>query len=112
MECCGLVLGEAGGVRILPAANVSPDPSRHFEIDPVILIAAEKFARAGGPTVLGCYHSHPNGLGQPSPTDAALAAPDGRLWAIIAGGAVHWFRSGPDGAIHGRFTPVSVAIAG
>ncbi|MBS0477586.1 MAG: M67 family metallopeptidase [Proteobacteria bacterium] len=97
-ECCGLLLGQ--GVRIecaLPAANVHPDPLRHFEIDPAALIAAYRAARAGGPQVLGYYHSHPNGRAGPSETDRRAASGDGRIWAIIAAGDVLFWRDGPDG---------------
>jgi len=84
LECCGLLLGE--GERITaaqPAANVHPAPRTHFEIDPAALIAAHRAARAGGPQVLGYYHSHPQGPPDPSATDQAEAAGDGRVWAII-----------------------------
>ncbi|MFC0588513.1 M67 family metallopeptidase [Novosphingobium aquiterrae] len=88
-ECCGLLLGQ--GVRIeraVPAANVHPDPARHFEIDPAALITAHKAERSGGAQLLGYYHSHPNGRADPSPSDRAQAAGDGRLWAIVANEAV------------------------
>ena len=76
-EVCGLLLGAGRRIdAILPAANVASDPSRHFELDPVTLIAAHRAARAGGPAVIGHYHSHPSGVAAPSPTDAACAAPD------------------------------------
>ncbi len=93
LECCGLLLGQ--GARLLelrPAANVHPAPERHFEIDPAALIAAHRAARAGGLQVLGYYHSHPNGLAQPSATDRAGASGDGRIWAIVAGDTVTWWR--------------------
>lgn len=97
-ECCGLLLGQGGTVEIaVTAANVHPDPARHFEIDPAALIAAHRTARAGGPQVLGYYHSHPNGRAEPSATDAAQASGDGRIWAIIAAGAVTWWRDAPHG---------------
>jgi len=102
-EACGLLLGEVeeGGIArvaaLLPAANVHAEPQRFFEIDPAVLIAATRAARQGGPQVLGCYHSHPSGVAAPSATDAAMAAHDGKLWAIVARGAVRWWRDGPDG---------------
>lgn len=102
-EACGLLLGPAqeGGIArvasLLPAANVHPDPERFFEIDPAVLIAATRAARQGGPHVLGCYHSHPSGVAAPSATDAAMAAHDGKLWAIVAADAITWWRDGPDG---------------
>jgi desampylase len=80
-----------------PCANIHPQPERHFEIDPAALIAALRAARAGGPEVLGYYHSHPAGSTAPSATDRAMASGDGRLWAIIAGGEIGWWRDGAKG---------------
>jgi proteasome lid subunit RPN8/RPN11 len=85
-EVCGLLLGEGDRIdRIVPTANVAADPTRWFEIDPVALFAALRAERAGGPRVIGHYHSHPNGSAQPSPRDAAAAEP-GKLWLIVGGG--------------------------
>jgi proteasome lid subunit RPN8/RPN11 len=102
-ECCGLLLGhgEPGGVgRIdsaLPAANVSDEPLRRFEIDPLALLAAHKAARAGGPQVLGYYHSHPVGHPVPSAADCEHSTGDLRIWAIIAGGQVAFWRDSGNG---------------
>lgn len=107
-ECCGLLLGKAGRVAMArPAANVDPEPERHFEIDPKALISAHRAQRAGGLEVLGYYHSHPNGRAEPSAEDRAQASGDGRVWAIIAGGAVTWWRDAPD-----RFEPLPTRLAG
>ena len=93
LECCGLLLGRGGTVNAAqPAANVHPGPADHFEIDPAALIAAHRAARAGGPQVLGYYHSHPNGRAGPSAADQAQASGDGRIWAIVAAGGVSWWR--------------------
>lgn len=106
-ECCGLLLGRFGRIQTLqPTANVHPDPSRHFEIDPHALIAAHKAARGGGPQVIGYYHSHPTGDPTPSATDRASAAHDGRVWAIVAGREVRFFRDGEEG-----FVALSYAVA-
>ena len=97
-ECCGLLLGEGGRItHAHPTANVHPDPATHFEIDPAALIAAYKAEREGGPRILGYYHSHPNGRAEPSPTDRASAARDGKVWAIVAGTQIRFFRDGEDG---------------
>lgn len=97
-ECCGLLLGKGWRIaQALPAANVHPDPARRFEIDPAALIAAHKEAREGGPDILGYYHSHPSGPAEPSATDRAEASHDGRVWAIVAGGAIGWWRDGGTG---------------
>ncbi|WP_374531181.1 Mov34/MPN/PAD-1 family protein [Novosphingobium sp.] len=99
-EACGLLLGQGDMIETaLPCANVHPQPERHFEIDPAALIAAHRAARAGGPEVLGYYHSHPNGRAEPSVTDRAMAAGDGRVWAIVASGAVSLWRDGPAGFV-------------
>jgi proteasome lid subunit RPN8/RPN11 len=106
LECCGLLLGQGNRIdRAMPCANVHPQPERHFEIDPAALIAAHRAARAGGPEVLGYYHSHPGGSAEPSATDRAMASGDGRVWAIVAGGAVGWWRDGPQG-----FEPLSLRV--
>lgn len=104
-EACGLLLGE--GARVVAAtaeANVHPEPHRHFEIDPAALIAAHKAARAGGPALLGYWHSHPTGLAHPSATDRAHATGDGRIWAIVANGTLTVWRDDPKG-----FEPLSYA---
>ena len=94
-EVCGLLLGHSGCIaEARPAANVAPDPARHFELDPAALLAAHKAARAGGPAIMGHYHSHPGGCPEPSATDAACAAPDGSLWLILGRGKARlWIAS-------------------
>ncbi len=106
-ECCGLLLGK--GLRVLeacPAANLAADPLRHFEIDPAALIAAHRAERSGGPQLLGYYHSHPAGHPLPSATDCEHASGDGRVWAIVAGGEVRFYRDGPGG-----FASMEVVVA-
>ena len=97
-EACGLLLGEGG--RITEArgtANIHPTPATHFEIDPQALIDAHRAARAGGPQVLGYFHSHPSGPAEPSATDRGSASGDGRVWAIIAGADIRFWRDGEEG---------------
>jgi desampylase len=95
-ECCGLLLGKGNRVALAQsAANVHPEPTSHFEIDPKALISAHRAARAGGLELLGYYHSHPNGRAEPSASDQAAASGDGRVWAIVAGGGVSWWRDQP-----------------
>lgn len=102
-ECCGLLLGRDDGIEeVRPAPNVHPSPATHFEIDPQALIDAHRAARAGGPELIGYYHSHPRGPAEPSATDRAMAAGDGRVWAIIGKSAISFWRDGPGG-----FTPLA-----
>jgi predicted GIY-YIG superfamily endonuclease/proteasome lid subunit RPN8/RPN11 len=99
-EACGLLLGE--GARITEARetrNVHPAPATHFEIDPQALIDAHRAARAGGPQVVGYYHSHPSGPPVPSATDRVSASGDGRVWAIIAGDDVMFWQDGEQGFV-------------
>ena len=97
-ECCGILLGSCGRIGAAsPARNVHQDPLDHFEIDPQALIDAHRSARSGGQQVAGYYHSHPNGLAEPSATDRAMAAADGLVWAIVAAGRVSFWRSGDAG---------------
>jgi proteasome lid subunit RPN8/RPN11 len=97
-ECCGLLLGRGARIaRAVPAANVHADPLSHFEIDPQALVDAHRAARAGGPEVVGYYHSHPNGAAEPSATDRAQASGDGRVWAIAGEGGVTFWRDDEGG---------------
>jgi proteasome lid subunit RPN8/RPN11 len=105
-EACGLLLGQPGVIAIVQdTANTAAAPQRHFEIDPSALLAAHRAARNGGPLVLGYFHSHPNGPAAPSATDQAMAAGDGRIWAIIAADTVALWRDARSG-----FEPLSYDV--
>lgn len=108
-EICGLLFGAPGEITAAePCRNVAGDPSRRFEIDPAALLAAYRQARAGGPAVIGCYHSHPTGDTTPSPRDAADAAGDGMVWLIAAAGRVTAWLAVEHGPLHGRFAPLGL----
>lgn len=109
VEVCGLLLGDGACVlAIEPCRNVVADPACRFEIDPAALLAAHRQARGGGPAVIGCYHSHPGGRAEPSPRDAADAAPDGAIWLVAAGDRLTAWRAVADGPLHGRFEPLDL----
>src|SRR3569623_348653 len=96
------------GLRIneaRPCANVHSTPQTHFEIDPRALIDAPRAARAGGPALIGFYHSRPRGPREPSATDRAHAARDGKVWAIVAEGRVRFWRDAAGG-----FEPLSYTL--
>lgn len=95
-EVCGLLFGDDSCIAaIAPAANVSPSPGDSFEIDPIALIAAHRATRQGeGARLIGWYHSHPNGVCEPSARDKAGEA--GWLWLIIGGGKIGLWRSEAD----------------
>lgn len=100
-ECCGILFGRALIEQARPAANIAPEPLRHFEIEPAALIAAHRAARSGGLPVIGYYHSHPAGHPVPSATDCEHAGGDGSIWAIVApgpgGGDVAFWRDDASG---------------
>jgi len=103
-EICGLLLGQGSRVQaIRPCANAASDPRDSFEIDPAALIAAHRAARAGGPAVVGHYHSHPGGHAAPSARDEAAAQP-GSYWIIVAGEEVGCWLA----AAGGRFMPIDI----
>jgi proteasome lid subunit RPN8/RPN11 len=89
VEVCGLLF-EDGSIE--HCINVAEDPARAFEIDPTALITAHKAERAGGRKLIGCYHSHPNGVEEPSARDAAMAA-EGQIWLIVADAKVAAWQS-------------------
>jgi len=70
------------------------------------LIDAHRAEREGGPNVMGYYHSHPTGDPHPSQTDRAMSAGDGKVWAIIAGDRVMFFKSTPAGFEALSYTPI------
>jgi proteasome lid subunit RPN8/RPN11 len=92
-ECCGLIIGvrvlgarggpDAHALALFPARNAAALSDR-FEIDPADHFAALRTARAGGQAIIGCYHSHPNGIAVPSSMDLLGAGEEGFLW-LIAG---------------------------
>jgi proteasome lid subunit RPN8/RPN11 len=87
-EACALLVGDAGlrVSEIVPAANVSTDPEREFELDPAVHIATLRRLREAGGTnsIIGHWHSHPNGRDEPSAKDAAMVSDPGLVWLITA----------------------------
>ena len=106
-ECCGLLLGDGAIEQARPTANVAAEPQRRFEIDPQALVDAFRSARAGGPQVLGYYHSHPAGPAAPSATDRAQASGDGSVWAIAGKDDITFWRDDKEG-----FAPLSYLTVG
>lgn len=93
-EACGLLVGAEDAVaRIEPAENVAEDRLRRFEVDPRLLLRLHRELRSGPLSVLGVYHSHPEGPSEPSPTDLAKALDPELIWLIVgADGAARAWR--------------------
>jgi proteasome lid subunit RPN8/RPN11 len=85
-ECVGLLLGEVDGAskRVAEALAVpnrwegqvaladTDDPQSRrdrFYLDPRDYLRADRAARARGLDVVGCYHSHPDWVAEPSERD-------------------------------------------
>ena len=92
-EACGLLLGDGGEVaRVEPAENVADDRRRRFEVEPRLLLRLHRELRSGPLSLLGVYHSHPEGQPEPSPTDLARALDPELVWLIVGrdGAARAW----------------------
>jgi len=95
-EACALLVGRRAAEaiiieRIAPMRNIAANPEHAFEIDPAGQIALRRELReAGGaeklmgPKIIGHWHSHPNGLAEPSATDATMAFEPEFIWLIGA----------------------------
>lgn len=85
-ECVGLLLGHLDGttktvVAVYPVENswqgqvrlAESDDSEsrrdRFYLDPRDYLRADRAARAEGLDIVGCYHSHPDDVAQPSERD-------------------------------------------
>jgi desampylase len=85
LEACGLLFGDERLISgFETTANVALDPDKGFEIDPKALFVAIRAERAGGPQLIGYWHSHPNGRVEPSQRDLDAAQDDGKIWVIVA----------------------------
>jgi proteasome lid subunit RPN8/RPN11 len=83
-EACGLIAGRNNRVeRIIPAANAASDPQHFYEIDHRALVQAMFEIERSGLTLIGIYHSHPNGDPIPSQTDIAQAAYPDAVYLIV-----------------------------
>lgn len=108
-----MLLGVGEAVSELElTTNVAVDATRHFEIDPAALISRHRQARNGGLPIMGCFHSHPNGLVRPSAEDCEQAADDGRYWLIVANGEIAaWKAMGGAGRVT-EFASVALIVEG
>ena len=112
-ECCGMLRGHGDRIAAVELTrNVAADPARYFELDPAALFAVHKDMRAGGLPLLGYFHSHPNGLPQPSEIDVAQAPPDNLFWLIIANRLVTAWQPVLTGARVTGFTQATLVLEG
>jgi proteasome lid subunit RPN8/RPN11 len=92
-ECCGLLAGRAEGkgadraitvTAVHPSSNIAREPHHTFEIDPALRLRLQRELRDSGDSVVGLYHSHPDGRAQPSATDLDRAWEPDLAWLITA----------------------------
>lgn len=87
-ECCGLLVGgtvdeDAVIAQVVPAENQAPDPHR-FLIDPQLQFNWMRKLRGSSQSIIGHYHSHPNGVPEPSEYDGQMSHDVGQIWLIVA----------------------------
>ncbi len=75
VECCGLLVGQGSEVYSAePVRNLyAGDCCDRFELDPIGHVRVFEAARAAGHKLVGCYHSHPDGVALPSSIDRRMA---------------------------------------
>lgn len=90
-EACALLVGAAKSEkaaevkRIVLSDNIAADRKKFFEIDPGVRIRLEKELReTKTETIVGIFHSHPNGSAIPSRTDAEMVIESQFFWLIAA----------------------------
>ena len=77
-ECVGAVLSD--GATVVPLQNIAVDRRSSFLVSARESIEVERTAEARGLSVLGFYHSHPDGPAAPSREDVERA---GGRWMFI-----------------------------
>jgi proteasome lid subunit RPN8/RPN11 len=80
-----LLAGREGAItEVFTAANAAADTTTEYEIAPEELFRLMREIRAAGLTMLGIYHSHPNGKNEPSSRDIERAYYPDAAYFIIA----------------------------
>jgi proteasome lid subunit RPN8/RPN11 len=117
-EACGVLVGhcdESGWriTRAVPGANVHSEPRHRFEVDPHLVFDWMRRLRGGSESLVGHFHSHPDGPAEPSATDRESAYDRNAIWliaAVLAGrlGSLRAFRLSKGG--DPSFIEIPVAV--
>lgn len=89
-EACALLIGtlfDENEYRVSSVAlsnNIAADRKRYFEIDPGLRIRLEKELRDKTESIIGVFHSHPNGPALPSRQDEKMIIERHLVWLIAA----------------------------
>jgi proteasome lid subunit RPN8/RPN11 len=104
-EGCGVLIGDVAEVlsvrSVTSGANLASRGRDRFELDPLAIVRAERWAREAGQEVLGFWHSHPDHPAVPSRLDTERAWQE-YLYVIVSSsaggtGAVRAWRLLPGG---------------
>jgi proteasome lid subunit RPN8/RPN11 len=83
-EACGVLAGQGQAVTsIIPLPNTAADPKRSYRIDDRALADTLRDIELKSQSLIGFYHSHPNGSHIPSPTDVRQATYPDALYVIV-----------------------------
>ena len=89
VEVCGLVSTR----QIYPIKNVAAYPENNFVFDPVQFINIfYQVLHSSEETLVGMYHSHPDGPSHPSPTDIQQANYTAWIYFIVHGTKISAWR--------------------
>jgi proteasome lid subunit RPN8/RPN11 len=83
-ECCGLLLGRNGVVERVVAMKSDPPAPDMYYMDPVQQVGVFEEMQTLGQSLIGIYHSHPQGPAGPSDTDVHMAYHRGVAYFIIS----------------------------
>jgi proteasome lid subunit RPN8/RPN11 len=83
-ETCGVLGGSGDRVQaVIPVPNAAEAPRVHYRLDERAQVKAFAQIEAAGQSVIGFYHSHPDGDPIPSPTDVQLASYPNTAYLIV-----------------------------
>lgn len=83
-EACGIIGGVGSrACEIIPTRNIALNPQHHYHIDEQGLTAALFGLQKAGLSIIGFYHSHPDGDFRPSLTDIEQAHYPDTAYVII-----------------------------
>ena len=88
-EVCGVLVGRMEGNRtriegVIPTNNVADHPQTTYRIDPEEMFAVVEEVEEQGQSVVGFYHSHPDGPRGPSQTDIARATWTDHVYLLVS----------------------------
>lgn len=91
-ECCGVVFGAVRDGRIRAdgfavVRNAASNPEVSFRFDPAEWVRIHYEAQKNQRTIVGFFHSHPNGSPTPSRLDAEGWDGAGAYWIVGLSGA-------------------------